>query len=363
MFRKEDIENRGERKEYREERIEKRVKRRENRKERQLNYFKWSHFSSLFSLLFSIFFTLCSLFFLLSPTNTFSQDSIPLAKDLTEEKGLKFQQFFFKALSEKSIGNYQKAIQNLEICNQILPNDVAVFFEFSKNYLLLNTTLEAKEYIKRALEKDPENIWMLKHLVVIHKKDKNFAEAIKIQQKIIQQNPKEKENLVRLHFQNRDYKGAMGLMNLIEEEKGLSRSLKRLKENLEKRKTTLFVEDKKDDITSLINQFTSDKSYTILKQILEQSQNNSEQLLKYSEEGIALFPAQPYVYLMNGKALNNQKNYKKALTILENGIDFVIEDAMEANFYIEMANAYKGLGNLKEEKKYREKYEKLKIQE
>ena len=322
-----------------------RKKNREERKEKRLIIDTFS--------LFSLFFFLCSI-------NIHTQDSIPLAKDLTEEKELKFQQFFFKALSEKSIGNYQKAIHNLETCNQILPNDVAVFFEFSKNYLLLNTTLEAKEYSMRVLEKDPENIWVLKHLVAIHKKDKNFAEAIKIQQKIIQQNPKEKENLVRLHLQNRDYKSAMSLMGLIEKEIGLSNNLKRLKQSLEKRKKALFVEDKKDDITSLIHQFKSDKSYTILKQILDKSQNNSEQLLTHSEEGIALFPAQPYVYLMNGKALNNQKNYKKALTILENGIDFVIEDRMEADFYNEMANAYKGLGNLKEEKKYREKHKKLK---
>ena len=320
-----------------------RIKIQELRDKGQLNYFKLSFF---FFLLFSI--------------NTFSQDSIPFAKDLTEEKELKFQQFFFKALSEKSIENYQKAIQNLETCNQILPNDVSVFFEFSKNYLLLNNTLEAKEYITRALEKDIENIWMLKHLVAIYKKDRNFAEAIKTQQEVIKQNPKEKESLVRLHLQNRDYKSAMDLMNFLEKEKGLSRSLKRLKESLEKRKPTLLVEDKKDDIVSLINQFKSDKSYTILAQILEKSQNNSEQLLKYSEEGITLFPAQPYVYLMNGKALNNQKNYKEALSILESGIDFVIEDIMEANFYAEMANSYKGLGKLKEEKKYREKYKKLK---
>ena len=83
-------------------------------------------------------------------------------------------------------------------------------------------------------------------------------------------------------------------------------------------------------------------------------------MLKYSEEGIGLFPAQPFVYLMKGKALNYQKNYKKALTTLENGIDFVIEDNMEADFYKEMAISYKGLGNSKEEKKYNEKSRKLK---
>ena len=80
-------------------------------------------------------------FFFLVPWNIISQDSIPIAKDFTEEKELKFQDFFFKALSEKSIGNNQRAIENLESCNQILTNNASVFFEFSKNYLLLKNIL------------------------------------------------------------------------------------------------------------------------------------------------------------------------------------------------------------------------------
>jgi tetratricopeptide (TPR) repeat protein len=95
-----------------------------------------------------VLFSFCFAFFSLQ---AFSQDSIPIAKDSTEEKELNFQQFFFKALSEKSIGNFQKAIENLESCHQILTNNVAVFFEFSKNYLLLQKTQLAKEYIDRAL--------------------------------------------------------------------------------------------------------------------------------------------------------------------------------------------------------------------
>jgi hypothetical protein len=62
----------------------------EYRKERQSNYFRLALFSFLF-ILFSI--------------NSNAQDSIPAKKDLTEEAELEFQQFFFKALSEKSIGN------------------------------------------------------------------------------------------------------------------------------------------------------------------------------------------------------------------------------------------------------------------
>ena len=322
-----------------------RVKYIEKRKERQFNYFKLALFSVLLTL-FSI--------------NIFAQDSIPEKEDLTEAAELKFQQIFFKALSEKAIGNHQKAIENLENCNQILPDDNVVFFEFSKNYLNLNNLLLAKEYIQRALSNDVDNIWMLKHLVKIHQKENDLKEAIKIQQKVVALNPKEREFLVRLYLYNRDYEKATSLMNVLQNEQALPSNLKNLKNRLENRKTPETKELKLTDISNLEDQFKTNKSYKILEQILKISENNADVLFKYSEEGIKLFPAQPYVYLMKGKALNYQKKYKNALTILESGIDFVIDDKMELDFYKEISKSYGGLGNVKEENRYKQKANKLK---
>ena len=56
---------------------------------------------------------------------------------------------------------------------------------------------------------------------------------------------------------------------------------------------------------------------------------------------------------MNGKALNTLNKYQEALETLQNGIDFVIDDKkLSAKFYIELGNAYQGLGNKKEADKY-----------
>ena len=110
----------------------------------------------------------------------------------------------------------------------------------------------------------------------------------------------------------------------------------------------------------VFKKFKTNKSYDLLKQVLKQSKNNTDLLLKYSTEGIGLFPAQPFVYLINGKALNSKKEYKKAIEILKNGVDFVFEDKMEAEFYKEISFSYRNLGNKIEEKKYTEKYKKLK---
>ena len=319
-----------------------RVKIMQNRKEITLKFLK----GSLFSLLF----------FLIS-LKSYTQDSLSVAIDFTEEKELKFQQFFFTALSQKSIGNYQKAIENLESCNQILPNNKSVFFEFSKNYLYLNNTLLAKEYINRAIIQDSKNIWMQKHLVKVFEKENNFFEAIKIQQKIIVLNPKENKNLLLLYLKNRDYKKALSFIKTLEEDNLLSSDLKKIKERLEK---TNYSETQKVKVSKDIYiRFEKEKMYTLLKQILLANKEKPRLLLKYSKEGVALFPAQPFVYLINGSTLNVNREFKKALEILQNGIDFVIEDAMEALFYKEMALAYKGLNNKVEEKRYMEKYKKL----
>tara|TARA_B110000902_G_scaffold194806_1_gene220816 strand:- start:10885 stop:11799 length:915 start_codon:yes stop_codon:yes gene_type:complete len=302
--------------------------------------------------------SLFSLLFFLISFNSFTQDSIPEAKDFTEENELKFQKFFFEALSQKSIGNYQKAIENLESCNQIVPNDRTVFFEFSKNYLALNNTLLAKEYIQRALEKEVENIWMQKHLVAVFVKENNFLEAIKVQQKIVILNSNESGFLVRLYLQNSDYKNALILMNSLENEHLLSSKLKEIKDSLEQRKTTIFKGKRASE--DIFKKFETDKSYPVLKQILEVSKDTLDQLIKYSTEGILLFPAQPFVYLINGKALNTKKEYKIALQILKNGLDFVFEDAMEVNFYKEISISYTGLGNEVAAEKYKEKIKRLK---
>ena len=310
-----------------------------------------------------LYITLFSLFFSLS---SFGQDSIPAQKDLNEEAELKFQEYFFKALSQKAIGNHQKALENLESCNQILPENQAVFFEFSKNYLALNNSSLAKEYINRALLKEPDNIWMLKHLVKIYQRENNFTEAIATQKKVIEINPKEVGSLLRLYLFDRDYDNALILLKELEENKKLTPSLRKIKNQLEKRNNRVVANNQKKPLnltlSALITAFEKEKTYSILKQLLDKAAiEDKNALLKYSSEGLVLFPAQPFVYLMQARALNYQKNYKKALSTLNNGIDFVLEDEMEASFYEEMSFSYQNLGDIKQSKKFLEKAKKLKI--
>ncbi len=296
----------------------------------------------------------------------FSQDSIPVKVSINEKKNLQFQEFFFKALSEKAIHHYKNAIQYLEECNQVLPNKNAVLFELSKNYLHLNKTHEAEIYAQQALQIEPDNRWVLEHLVVVYKRSRNFSDAIRFQKKLIVKHPKKREQLVFLYLQNKNYKEAISLLKRLKKEQVISERLHRILTRLEQFKvkndvTTKTEVNKKDDLYSLEKLFEKQKDFTTLKKILEKTETtNTEKLLKYSKIGVNLFPAQPYIYLINGKALNNTKSFKKALESLENGIDFVIDDnKMMIVFYLEMVKSYTGLKKSKEVKKYRLKAKKL----
>ena len=305
---------------------------------------------------------------LFNPFCSYSQDSIPnakeIAKEIAEENNIKFQEYFFKSLSEKSIKNYQLAIENLEECNTISPNNKTIYFELSKNYLLLNKTSEATQYINKALLLEPTNTWILLHLVAIQKKERNYQEAIKTQLTIVQQKPKQRSELIWLYYLNSEYTKALSLIYMVEKETGLTTRLNQLKVKLELKNKPIALKVSKDSLTQLITDYEANKpSFSKLKKILTLAINeNTEVFYKYSSLAIDLYPAQPFAYLSRGKALQLQKKHQQAIDVLEIGIDFVIENSLlEAQFYSTLVKAYTSINNPKKVLEYKIKLKNHKI--
>lgn len=300
------------------------------------------------------------LFLLFSYFFSFAQDSITLEAGIKEKKLVEFEQKFFDAITNKAINNHQKAIEDLEECNSIMPENKAVLFELSKNYLSLNKLPEAEEYANQALAIDNENIWLLEHLVSVFKKQRNFNKAIEVQLKIGEKNPKKQIPLVYLYLQKGDRKKAKKLLQKLADAKLLNSRLLTLKTQLNQKRVKPTVAKKTiptNENTDLKVLFKEKKSYKVLSKLLSQlDEKNDRDLLSFSEQGISLFPAQPFVYLMNGKALNKEKEHKKAIESLQNGIDFVIDDTqLENQFYSEIVKAYKAIGDAKNANKYQKK--------
>lgn len=287
--------------------------------------------------------------FLYNPIIGYSQDSIPVSPNLKEENFLKFQDYFFKALAQKSIFNYRVAIQNLEKCNELKPKNVSVLFELSKNYLMLKKFFEAEEFALQALKIESTNYWILQHITKLYIAASNIKKAIVFQEKLAKINPIDKRKLVYLYYQNNELDKSKRIITELENEQLLTPALNNFKRRFIK--LTSNVKTKKvDGLAQLIQKFETDKSFETLYKILTLSaKTDVTVLLSYSKIGLELYPAQAFVYLMNAKALNKQNNFKKALEQLTNGIDFVIDNnVLAADFYDEIAKSYKGLGNEKE---------------
>lgn len=82
-------------------------------------------------------------------------------------------------------------------------------------------------------------------------------------------------------------------------------------------------------------------------------------LAKKADSLIELFPLQPQFYYYAGLGYNQQKNFKKAKDLLEMGLDYVVDNrALEVNFYIQLGEAFNGLGDMKKKEFYFSKAEK-----
>ncbi|AXB55962.1 tetratricopeptide repeat protein [Flavobacterium fluviale] len=68
---------------------------------------------------------------------------------------------------------------------------------------------------------------------------------------------------------------------------------------------------------------------------------------------IEIYPSQAQFYYYAGLGSNQQKQFKNAKTVLEMGLDYVVDDAkLEANFNIQLGEAYNGLGDAKKKEEY-----------
>lgn len=290
------------------------------------------------------------------PYLNFSQEDLTSTEEyLEEQQDINFQTFFFEALQQKAIGNFDKAIFALEACHNLESENVAVLFEMSKNYALLNKFTEAEYYILKGLEFNPSNIYMLRNLKEIKEKKNDYKGAIIIQKQIVQIKPDEESDLVILYIKSGEIENAIALLSKLDSVNKLPPSLKALKESLTRskpvkdenyQKTEKYTESKLDKLKqnySLKNDFNS------LKLVLDTELKTKQylDLLKDSEEAISLYPAQPYVYLMNGVALNSLRKYKEAIEKLEIGLEYVIDNKIEAQFMEQLSLSYKGLGQNK----------------
>ena len=78
-----------------------------------------------------------------------------------------------------------------------------------------------------------------------------------------------------------------------------------------------------------------------------------DKVSKRADEMTQLYPNQPEFYYYAGLGNNQLGNFKKAKEFLETGVDFIIDDtSLEINFYVQLGEAFNGLGDMKKKEQY-----------
>ncbi|RZJ72006.1 tetratricopeptide repeat protein [Flavobacterium sp.] len=224
------------------------------------------------------------------------------------------------------------------------------------------------------------------------------AKALEIAQKLEKAVPGSdwaQISLFKYHLTKADGTKAVKSMNQILASKKIDNKIRHRVMN----EFLLFAKDKPEfdaDLQKAIAYFENDKEVKVAKEIgkFYHSKKQWEQAIKYYEqhlksepgdmEAIMLvldaylnkpdyvslgeraeglvesYPLQPQFYFYAGLAYNQQKKFKKAKDLLETGLDYVVDDKqLEANFHIQLGEAFNGLGDQKKKEEHFIKAEKL----
>ncbi|MBC7525434.1 MAG: tetratricopeptide repeat protein, partial [Flavobacterium sp.] len=395
-----------------------------------------------------------------------------------------------ESLKQKGIENYDKAIESLEKCKDLQPQNAIIYYELGKNYLSQKKYKDAYDNFEKATKIDPKNRWFWAGMYDVCYETRDFNQAIIVINKLIEFKEDYKEDLTSLYMSTQQFDKALTLINELNATIGKSEKRENYKmqilqdskyqgsekENLiaeikknpkeeanyisliylysksnqeekanevakelekeipnsdfaqvslfkfhlnnnegpeaVKAMNTVFGSEKIDrkikhrilnefliftknnpqfepDLDKAILYFENDKEVQVAKEIgkyyqtkkdfikaikyyemylktksddmetilllLQTCTENSQfdKVAKIADNQLQLYPTQPQLYYYSGLGNNQLKNFKKAKSALETGLDYIIDDAtLEINFNLQLGEAFSGLGDSKNKDLY-----------
>ncbi|MFP2997021.1 hypothetical protein ABN763_13980 [Spongiivirga sp. MCCC 1A20706] len=287
--------------------------------------------------------------------------------DVTDE----FQEYFFEALKQRSIENYEKALEALQKCKSIDDSKAIVDFEIGKNNLLLRKFDTAEENLKKAIAKAPSNEWYLESLYEVYYQTQNLDQAIITAKKLIAHHPIYKEDLLSLYMRTKQYEEAIYILDDLDASKGRSARRDSIRAQIY---TTSSFENEEVNYWKkrIANDPRNEKNYLSLIYLLSEK-GDAKAAFKISEQLLRAIPDSKLAhlglfknYLINdqvNKAINSMNIVMKATQINQEAKFKVLYDFMRytdthpeqepalekaANLYAEiegMRSVYTDIGN------------------
>lgn len=251
-----------------------------------------------------------------------AQDKDNLSEDINvDELGNntdEFQEVFFKAIAQRAVENPQKAIEELERCLKIEPNNTAVFYELAKNYIDLKAYDKAEKFLLKTLEDASYkgNVNIHRQLFHVYSMQKRYGKAISEAEFISETDPVYFQELANLHLLQKNYKKALKALDRFDALEG--------------------IDEFRDDFRMIIY-----KEGSILKDGIDFFKKRFQNSKQDTRAAISL---------MELYRLNNSPQ-----EAIEVGKELEQQSASDPGFYVEMAMAYLVSKNIPEAKTYSRK--------
>ena len=249
----------------------------------------------------------------------------------------KTEDYFFEALAQRGIENYDKAIVAIQKCLEKEPKNPAFLYELGKNQLDAKDYVAAEITFKSAVEIDNKQRWYWNGLYDVYYQTKNFEKAIGVVQKLIEFDPNMREDLVSLYMNTDQKEKALYLLKEMEASSHLTKTMEFYKLKLESSKE--FASPKKEtlekgikehpkyeqnyiDLISLYLSFNQEEKAFEVARVLEKEIPNSD----WAHVSLVKF------YLASNDGINASKSMFKVL--MNSKIDLKIKHRVFNEFLI-----------------------------
>jgi len=236
-----------------------------------------------------------------------------------EKDNYLYKNYFYSALKEKSLENYDQATRFFEKCIKLNKNQPQPYYEISQIYFSQSNFIESLKYSKNAYLLNKENKWYALFYAENLFTNKKFDESINVYKDLVKQEPENEKYYIELAIcliYNNELKAAIDTYNSIEELKGINNftsvqkhkiflelkdfksAANELERYLQKNPSDIQTYEMLSDCYILDNNF--DKAFEVLKKLTEINPGSGGAHLTLSD-----------FYLQK----NNTREYQKELKI------------------------------------------------
>ncbi len=212
----------------------------------------------------------------------------------------RFQDSFYESLKQKGIENYDKALDAMQKCLSLQPNNPSVYNELGKNYLFLKDYKKAYESFEKATALDPKNKWYWAGMYDVCYQTQDYNQSIIIVKKLVEFDESYKEDLTSLYMNTLQYDKALDLINELNENVGQSEKRNLYKADILRDKR--FQGPETENLLELIKKNPKEEANYIALINLYSASNQENKVLEITQKLEAELPDSDWAHVSLFKA-------------------------------------------------------------